>query len=90
MAIEYLGLSNINGPLIVLEGVENAFYEEIVEFVVEGNQKKIGRIVEIYEDKAVIQVFEGTENMSLTNTHTKADWTSDGSCIVTGYAGTYI
>lgn len=28
MAIEYLGLSNINGPLIVLEGVENAFYEE--------------------------------------------------------------
>lgn len=58
MAIEYLGLSNINGPLIVLEGVENAFYEEIVEFVVEGNQKKIGRIVEIYEDKAVIQVFE--------------------------------
>ena len=40
MAIEYLGLSNINGPLIVLEGVENAFYEEIVEFVVEGNQKK--------------------------------------------------
>ena len=59
MAIEYLGLSNINGPLIVLEGVENAFYEEIVEFVVEGNQKKIGRIVEIYEDKAVIQVFEG-------------------------------
>ena len=51
MAIEYLGLSNINGPLIVLEGVENAFYEEIVEFVVEGNQKKIGRIVEIYEDK---------------------------------------
>ena len=47
MAIEYLGLSNINGPLIVLEGVENAFYEEIVEFVVEGNQKKIGRIVDL-------------------------------------------
>ena len=39
MAIEYLGLSNINGPLIGLDGVENAFYEEIVEFVVEGNQK---------------------------------------------------
>lgn len=33
--------------------------------------QKIGRIVEIYEDKAVIQVFEGTESMSLTNTHTR-------------------
>ncbi len=32
MAIEYLGLSEINGPLIVLEGVQNAFYDEIVEF----------------------------------------------------------
>ena len=71
MAIEYLGLSNINGPLVVLEGVQDAFYDEIVEFVVEGNTKKMGRIIELYEDKAIIQVFEGTENMSLNNTHTK-------------------
>lgn len=31
----------------------------------------MGRIVEVYEDKAIIQVFEGTENMSLNNTHTR-------------------
>ena len=35
MAIEYLGLSSINGPLVVLEGVQDAFYDEIVEFVVD-------------------------------------------------------
>ena len=68
MAIEYLGLSSINGPLVVLEGVQEAFFDEIVEFVVDGNTRKMGRIVELDEDKAVIQVFEGTENMSLTNT----------------------
>ena len=71
MAIEYLGLSNINGPLVVLEGVQEAFFDEIVEFVVDGNIKKMGRIVELDKDKAIIQVFEGTENMSLQNTHTK-------------------
>lgn len=71
MAIEYLGLSEINGPLVVLEGVKNAAYEEIVEFHMDDGTQKIGRIVEIYEDKAVIQVFEGTDNMSLTNTHTR-------------------
>ena len=71
MAIEYLGLSEVNGPLVVLEGVKNASYEEIVEFTVDGNEKKLGRIVAVYEDKAVIQVFEGTENMSLDNTRTK-------------------
>lgn len=71
MAIEYLGLSSINGPLIALEGVQDAFYDEIVDFVVNGKEQKMGRIVEVYEDKAIIQVFEGTENMSLNNTHTR-------------------
>ena len=71
MAIEYLGLSEINGPLVVLEGVKNASFDEIVEFRVEDGTRKLGRIVEIYEEKAVIQVFEGTENMSLDNTHTR-------------------
>ena len=33
MAIEYLGLSSVEGPLVVLEGVQDAFYDEIVEFV---------------------------------------------------------
>ena len=71
MSIEYLGLNEINGPLVVLEGVQNASFEEIVEIVVDNNEKKLGRIVELYEDKAVIQVFEGNEGMSLKNTHTK-------------------
>ena len=71
MAIEYLGLSSINGPLVVLEGVQDAFYDEIVEFTVDRKTKKIGRIIELFEDKAIIQVFEGTENMSLNNTRTR-------------------
>ena len=71
MSIEYLGLSEINGPLVVLEGVKGAAYDEIVEFKIDGTQKKLGRIIEDYEDKAVIQVFEGTDGMSLKNTHTK-------------------
>ena len=71
MAIEYLGLSEINGPLVVLEGVKGASYDEIVEFRMENGDKKLGRIVELDEDKAVIQVFEGTDSMSLMNTHTR-------------------
>ncbi len=71
VSIEYLGLCSIHGSFIALEGVQNASYDEIVQITVEGKEKKLGRIVEVYEDKAVIQVFEGTENMSLKNTHTK-------------------
>ena len=71
MSIEYLGLSEINGPLIVLEGVRDASYDEIVELIIDKKHKKLGRIVEIYEDKAVIQVFQGTDDMSLNNTRTR-------------------
>ncbi|MCI1723645.1 MAG: V-type ATP synthase subunit B [Lachnospiraceae bacterium] len=71
MSIEYLGLSQINGPLVILEGVKDASFDEIVEFTIDGKTKKLGRIIEDYEDKAVIQVFEGTEGMSLKNTHTR-------------------
>ena len=60
MAIEYLGLSAINGPMVVLEGISGAAYDEIVEMTVDGKKRKLGRIIEVYEDKAVIQVFEGT------------------------------
>ncbi|MFR5733941.1 MAG: hypothetical protein ACLUD2_20570 [Clostridium sp.] len=41
---------------------------EIVEMTVDGKEKKLDRIIEVYEDKAVIQVFESTENMALRNT----------------------
>ena len=71
MAIEYLGLSSINGPLVVLEGLQGASYDEIVEMTVNNTQKKMGRIIQIDKDKAVIQVFEGTEGMALKNTHTR-------------------
>lgn len=72
MAIEYLGLSEINGSLIALEGVEGAAFDELVEISVDnGKEKKLGRIVECYQDKAIVQVFEGSENMSLSNTHTR-------------------
>ena len=47
MSIEYLGLSSINGPLVALEGIQDAFYDEIVEFVVDGTERKIGRIIEL-------------------------------------------
>ena len=71
MSVEYLGLSSINGPLAVLEGFKGAAYDEIVEMDVKGSQKRLGRIIEINNDKAVIQVFEGTDGMALRNTRTR-------------------
>ena len=44
MSIEYLGLSSINGPLIALEGVQGAFFDEIVEFVIGGSDARLDEL----------------------------------------------
>lgn len=71
MSIEYIGASDFSGPLMAIEGVMGASYEEIVEISVENGKKRTGRIVEIQGDKAIIQVFEGTKGLSLNNVKTK-------------------
>lgn len=68
MIIEHLGLTEINGPLIVLENINDASYEEIVKIKLENGTSRMGRIVEIQGSTVVIQVFEGTRGLSLTNT----------------------
>ena len=71
MAIEYLGLNSINGPLVVVDGVRGAAYNDIVRFRVNGNEEKLGQIITIEGEKAIIQVFDSTTSMSLDNTHTQ-------------------
>ena len=71
MSVEYMGLKEVNGPLVVIEGVKGASYEEIVEIKVNDNEVRHGKIIEINEDYAVVQVFEGTRGLSVTNTVTR-------------------
>ena len=69
MAVEYLGLSAINGPLVVLEGVRGASYDEIVEMTVGGNEKKLGRIVEVTRTKPSSRYLK-VQKEWLSGTHT--------------------
>jgi V/A-type H+-transporting ATPase subunit B len=68
MSVEYVGLNKIEGPLVAIEGVEGAAFDEIVEITSSEGARRFGRIIEIYGDRSIVQVFEGTENFSLTNT----------------------
>lgn len=70
MILEHVGLNNINGSLIVLDGVKNAAYEEMVELKLDNGTSRVGRIVKIDGERVVIQVFEGTKGLSMVNTKT--------------------
>lgn len=71
MILDYIGLQEINGSLIVLDNVENASYEEVVNIRLDNGTVRQGRIVQIDGKRVVIQVFQGTRDISLTNTHTR-------------------
>jgi V/A-type H+-transporting ATPase subunit B len=71
MALQYVGLNEINGPLVVLDNVSNAFYDEMVEIKLENGTSRMGRVVEIQGRRVVLQVFEGTKGLSLENTRTR-------------------
>ncbi len=71
MSIQYVGLNQISGPLVALEGVTGASYEEMVELTTADGGKRQGRIIELHGDKVIVQVFEGTKGLSLTNTTTR-------------------
>lgn len=64
MIKEYMRLDKIEGPLIMLSGVTGAAYDEIVEIRTPMGIKH-GKVVQLYEDKAVVQVFENTSNISV-------------------------
>jgi len=70
MRIQYLGVKEVTGSLIVLEGVKNASYEEMVDITLNTGEKRVGRVVEIKDDIAIVQVFEGTTGISSSNTRT--------------------
>lgn len=70
MRLEYLDLHEIKGPLVVLKGVKNASYEEMVELTLIGGEKRTGRIIRMTEELCVVQVFEGTSDISLENVRT--------------------
>lgn len=71
MAVQYIGLKEINGPLIALDNVTGVSYDEVAEIQLDDGTVRTGRVVQIDGSRAVLQVFEGTKGLSLRNTRTR-------------------
>jgi V/A-type H+-transporting ATPase subunit B len=70
MKLEYIGLSEMVGSLIFLDGVSGIGYDEMAEITLENGQKRYGRVIQLDGKRAVLQVFEGTKGISLENART--------------------
>jgi len=56
----------IAGPLILAEGLSGVSYDELVEVQLKSGEVRSGKVLEVLEDKALIQVFEGTEGLDVS------------------------
>jgi V/A-type H+-transporting ATPase subunit B len=66
--VEYSKVAEIRGPLLVVDGVDRAAFDELVEIEGNGGKRRLARVLETGFGKAVVQVFEGTSGLSIGGT----------------------
>jgi V/A-type H+-transporting ATPase subunit B len=64
MRKEYLTVENIVGPLMLVQYVGGVSFAEVAEIILPGGKVRHGQVLEVHEDKALVQVFEGTSGMT--------------------------
>ncbi len=62
---EYLTVSSVSGPLVVVEKTENVKYAELVEVEFSDGSTRRGKVLEVSQDKALVQMFEGTMGLDV-------------------------
>ena len=65
---EYTTVSEVSGPLMVVQDVEGVAYNEIVEIETPSGENRTGQVLEVENDIALVQVFEGTSDLNTLST----------------------
>jgi len=68
---EVAGVARVEGPIVVVEGIGNVGYDEVAEVVDSQGRLRRGRVLEVGEGIAVVEVFAGTTGLSIEGTHVR-------------------
>ncbi|HHT48273.1 MAG TPA: V-type ATP synthase subunit B [Firmicutes bacterium] len=71
MLKEYRTVREVVGPLMLVEKVTDASYEELVEIKLANGEMRRGRVLEINRDKALVQLFEGSTGLNLQDSRVR-------------------
>ena len=66
MLKEYKTIREIVGPLMLVEGVEGVKYDELVEIAARDGSVRLGKVLEIDGDKAMVQLFESSQGIQMS------------------------
>ena len=62
---EYRTVSEVVGPLMIVDQVEGIHFNELVEIKLHNGEARQGQVLEVHEDKAMVQLFEGSSGINL-------------------------
>ena len=65
MLKEYKTVTEVVGPLMLVEGVEGVNFDELVDIEMHTGERRRGRVIEIEEGRAMVQLFEGSTGINL-------------------------
>ena len=68
---EYIGLSHVSGPIIIVRGVRDVGFDEMVEITDPGGSARTGRVMEVMDDIVIVQVFGSTRGLSISSTRVR-------------------
>ncbi len=65
---DYTSVVEVSGPLMIVDNVSNISYGEVVEIELASGERKTGQVLDAMENKAIVQVFEGTSGLDTERT----------------------
>ena len=68
---QYIGAAGINGPLVIVGGARDVAYGETVVVTGPDGRARRGRVVEVSEDRAVVEVWSGTSGLVAAETRVR-------------------
>ncbi len=67
MRKEYKTIREVVGPLMLVDGVEGAKYDELVEIEQADGELRLGKVLEIDRDRAMVQLFESSHGLRIAD-----------------------
>ncbi|MFP3872398.1 MAG: V-type ATP synthase subunit B [Candidatus Natronoplasma sp.] len=65
---EYQNVTEVSGPLMVVEGISEVAYDEIAKIKLPSGEERLGQVLEAETNRAVLQVFAGTRGLDTDDT----------------------
>jgi V/A-type H+-transporting ATPase subunit B len=68
---QYSTIREVAGPLMLVEGVSGVKYDELVIIEQSNGERRHGKVLEVEDNKALVQLFEGSQGLKISDAKAK-------------------